>query len=186
MIEGGCGAPLPLEPPDAIWIAGERRREYLQRNIALEPHIVGAIHLAHASGADGREDFVGPESCAGRERHAQHSAKFSRSRSRIGSRSRRIRGLFRWAGFRLVTPRQWRLWKKNPHLGKWRHWPESRSGKLTSGLRPDYALLGKRARPSHRHGATDIVRYRCLVVGQFELTHYPPETSAMKPATKRW
>jgi hypothetical protein len=23
-------------------------------------------------------------------------------------------------------------------------------------------------------------------VGQFELTHYPPETSAMKPATKRW
>ena len=24
------------------------------------------------------------------------------------------------------------------------------------------------------------------VVGQFELTHYPPETSAMKPATKRW
>ena len=22
--------------------------------------------------------------------------------------------------------------------------------------------------------------------GQFALTHYPPETSAMKPATKRW
>ena len=27
---------------------------------------------------------------------------------------------------------------------------------------------------------------RGTVVGQFELTHYPPETSAMKPATKRW
>jgi hypothetical protein len=24
------------------------------------------------------------------------------------------------------------------------------------------------------------------IPGQFGLTHYPPETSAMKPATKRW
>jgi hypothetical protein len=29
MIEGGCGASLPPEQPDAIGIAGERRREYL-------------------------------------------------------------------------------------------------------------------------------------------------------------
>src|SRR6266496_4325084 len=28
--------------------------------------------------------------------------------------------------------------------------------------------------------------FACRVVGQCELTHYPPETSAMKPATKRW
>ena len=29
-------------------------------------------------------------------------------------------------------------------------------------------------------------RSRQALVGLFELPHYPPETSAMKPATKRW
>ena len=39
----------------------------------------GAIHLAHATRADGREDFVGAEFVAGLERHMTREVQFSRS-----------------------------------------------------------------------------------------------------------
>src|SRR5215207_3362163 len=40
----------------------------LQGHVAIEFGVARAIHLAHASGADGRDDLVGAESCSWGER----------------------------------------------------------------------------------------------------------------------
>ena len=75
-----------------VYLAGEAGAEALGGNldghVPPHPRIVGAIHFAHAPGADWSDDLIGPEFCAGGERHAQDSAKFSRSRSTIENGSR--------------------------------------------------------------------------------------------------
>lgn len=40
--------------------------ELLDRDDPFEPRVVGLVDLAHATGADRREDFVGAEFVAGR------------------------------------------------------------------------------------------------------------------------
>ncbi len=49
------------------------RRENLDRDRAIEPRVAGPVHLPHPPGADRREDLVGPEAEARRERHAVRS-----------------------------------------------------------------------------------------------------------------
>jgi len=46
--------------------------------------------------------------------------------------------------------------------------------------------LISRSVPEGAQQPQSLQSLRISVVGQFELTHYLPETSAMKPATKRW
>ena len=62
MIEGGQHFRFALEPCKSLGISGERVRQDLQRNVALQPGVARAIDLAHAAGADGADDFVGTES----------------------------------------------------------------------------------------------------------------------------
>jgi hypothetical protein len=45
----------------------EMRRQHLDRNIAMQPRILGAINLTHPTDRDQVEDRVTPESCAGVE-----------------------------------------------------------------------------------------------------------------------
>jgi hypothetical protein len=60
---------LAREPRQAIGVAGERVREDLQRDVAIERRIAGAVDLPHAAFADQRRDFVDAETVASRQRH---------------------------------------------------------------------------------------------------------------------
>ena len=52
---------LLLKAPQPFRIAGKRRRQNFDRNLAIQPRVSRAIHLTHAAGAGGRHDLVGPE-----------------------------------------------------------------------------------------------------------------------------
>jgi hypothetical protein len=53
---------FPLETGQAVWIRGEQLREHLQRDVAVQPRIARAIHLAHAARADKGCYLIGAES----------------------------------------------------------------------------------------------------------------------------
>ncbi len=70
MVERAGGPGLCFEAPDALRVCGARSRQRLDRDVAAQTRIVGAVHLAHASGADHVVDFVRAEPCSPRERFA--------------------------------------------------------------------------------------------------------------------
>ncbi len=51
MVERGQHSRLPLEASQSISVVGERLRQYLDRDIASEPGITGAVHLTHPAHA---------------------------------------------------------------------------------------------------------------------------------------
>ena len=60
---------LLCEAVESIGPGGDRRGQHLDGHVAAEPRIPRAEHLAHAPGADGRDDLVGAKACAGGYRH---------------------------------------------------------------------------------------------------------------------
>jgi hypothetical protein len=52
MIQAGQHACFPLEARQPIRIGGKRLRQYLDRDVAPEPGVTGAVHLAHSAHAD--------------------------------------------------------------------------------------------------------------------------------------
>ena len=56
---------LALEPGHAIRVGGQRVGQYLERHVAFEPGIAGAIHLAHAALPEHTEHVEGAEPRAG-------------------------------------------------------------------------------------------------------------------------
>ena len=70
VIERRGGVRFLDKPATAILVADAVRRQHLDRDLAVEPRIAGAIHLAHPTGADEREDLVRPECRARLEGHA--------------------------------------------------------------------------------------------------------------------
>ena len=71
MRERGDGLRLPLEPGQSIRIDRERFRQHLERHLTPKLCIVSAVDLAHAAGAEGRDDLVGADSAATRQAHRQ-------------------------------------------------------------------------------------------------------------------
>src|SRR5687767_5820763 len=64
MVQGGCCARLLLEPPQRI--NGRcLRRQNLQRNVAIQTGVAGAIDLTHTSRPERREDFIRPDANSG-------------------------------------------------------------------------------------------------------------------------
>jgi hypothetical protein len=57
VIQGGRRARLALEPQQMFFGGRQRRRQQLDRHVAAEFLIVRLIHLAHAAGAERRDDF---------------------------------------------------------------------------------------------------------------------------------
>jgi hypothetical protein len=56
-----------LEARKAVGISGEDGREDLERHVAIQLRIAGAIDLTHAARADERQDLICAETSAGRE-----------------------------------------------------------------------------------------------------------------------
>jgi hypothetical protein len=59
------GQRLPLEPLQPIRIAGERRRQHLDGDVAVQPRIVSAIDGAHATGAEQGDNLERADASAG-------------------------------------------------------------------------------------------------------------------------
>ena len=58
MIQRGEHLRFAAKPGHAVGIQRERRRQHLDRRVAIEPGVVGAIDLAHPARADGGDDLV--------------------------------------------------------------------------------------------------------------------------------
>ena len=58
MIERCEQSGFAFEARHAIGVRGERRRQDLQRDVALQLGVARAIHLAHPAGPEGAEDLV--------------------------------------------------------------------------------------------------------------------------------
>ena len=63
-IEGGEDLGLTLESREAVGVAGDVGRQHLQRDVAAELGVAGAIDLAHSASAQLGEDFVVAEGLA--------------------------------------------------------------------------------------------------------------------------
>jgi hypothetical protein len=74
VVQRGDGAGLALES------LGELLLQDLDGDDAIEAGIAGLVDVAHATGADGGENFVGSQSSPRRERHLDDSARFTRSK----------------------------------------------------------------------------------------------------------
>ena len=61
----GDGPRFTVEPFAELRTGGECGRQDLDGDGAIEPRVTGFEHLAHATGADRREDLVGAEAWAG-------------------------------------------------------------------------------------------------------------------------
>ena len=61
MIQGGEQLRFPREPGAAHRIGDGRCRQHLERDIAFQPRIVGAVDLTHPAGADDAGDVEGPD-----------------------------------------------------------------------------------------------------------------------------
>ena len=70
MIQSGEHVRLAREPRTPIGIGGEQCREELQRDVAIQLRVTGAIHLTHPAGPQQIDDLVGAEARPGREAHA--------------------------------------------------------------------------------------------------------------------
>ena len=79
MIERCQHARLPAEAREPIGVVGKGRRQGLDRDITTQAGIVGAIDLAHPTGAERRDDFVRSKATAsGQLCHAERRARLER------------------------------------------------------------------------------------------------------------
>ena len=69
MAERSCRPRLLLEAAQAIGVGREGAGQDLQRDLAADTKVFCAVDLAHASSAQGAEDFVGPENLPWMEGH---------------------------------------------------------------------------------------------------------------------
>ena len=69
MVEGAYGASLLLEAAPALGIARGFRADELDRRLAPQALIEGAVDLSHPPGPQEGEDFEGTNPCPGGEWH---------------------------------------------------------------------------------------------------------------------
>ena len=67
MIQRSQHLRFALEARQAIDVTRKGVGQHLNRDIAIQPRIARAIHLAHAAGADEADHFVRAETIAGRQ-----------------------------------------------------------------------------------------------------------------------
>ncbi len=73
VVEGGEHLRFAAEAREPIRIARDGRDQNLDGHVAIELRVAGAIDLAHAAGAEQRDDVIGAELRAGIERHWKNS-----------------------------------------------------------------------------------------------------------------
>jgi len=66
VVEGGEEMGLALEAGEAVGVPGDLGRKRLDRHIAPELRVLGAVDLSHPPGPEGSQDLVGAEAVARR------------------------------------------------------------------------------------------------------------------------
>jgi hypothetical protein len=77
VLERGQHLGFALKPRQAVGIRGEQIWQDLQRNVAIEPAVAGAIDLAHATRTDLGDNFIGAKTRPGSEPHGTDSTRTS-------------------------------------------------------------------------------------------------------------
>ena len=72
VVEAGDDAGFVFESRQAFRVRGHAGRQYLEGHVTTESVIPGPIHLAHAAGAERRDDVVSTESGAYRDGHRKN------------------------------------------------------------------------------------------------------------------
>ncbi len=71
MVEGRGGERFLLEAAEPLLVLRDALGKHLDRDLAAQPRVARPIHLAHAARAEGREDFVRAQPCAGCQGHRE-------------------------------------------------------------------------------------------------------------------
>src|SRR5207344_2330854 len=71
--QGGDALGFALETREPIRVARHARRQHLQGDEAVQAGVARLVDLAHAAGAQRRDDFIRTESIAGRHRALLYS-----------------------------------------------------------------------------------------------------------------
>jgi hypothetical protein len=69
VIERGQDLRFAIKALPPLHIVGDELRQDLDRDVALQSAVAGAIHLAHAAGADGAQNFEPADARPAFERH---------------------------------------------------------------------------------------------------------------------
>jgi serine/threonine protein kinase len=92
VLEGGDGPRLLLEPVEPLRARRTLTRDDLDRNVAPEPGVPGAVDLPHPSGPEGRDDLVRPQASPRCEAHGVGAARIVRPRyGDVSSRTSPVR-----------------------------------------------------------------------------------------------
>ena len=81
MVETGDGLGLAIEPLADLGADVSAPGDNLDRDRSIQPHIAGAIHLAHAALAQRLDDFVRTETRARRKDHRPRATRAAASRN---------------------------------------------------------------------------------------------------------
>ena len=79
MVQRRRRARLLLEPAQPVGVLRERRRQHLDRHLAVQPRVPRPIDLPHPARAERRQDLVGAHKSSGRKRHRVLSSLFDRA-----------------------------------------------------------------------------------------------------------
>src|SRR5207342_345298 len=71
MIERGQDLRLALEPRGALRVPGDQIGQDFDRDRSVQAGVAGLVNLAHAAGANCRDNFVGADTGAGGKRHGE-------------------------------------------------------------------------------------------------------------------
>src|SRR5215471_11854614 len=66
MIEGRCSSRFSLEALYLGFVFNKPRRQYLERNLAIELEVMSEVYVAHPAGADQRSDLIVRDPASGR------------------------------------------------------------------------------------------------------------------------
>ena len=85
VVEAGHGARLVLEARQAFGVRRHVGRQHLERDVATEAAVAGAVHFAHAARAERGDDLVFPESGSRGKCHGENLCYFATPCDRRGS-----------------------------------------------------------------------------------------------------
>src|SRR5215468_3440418 len=86
MIQGSGRLGLLLEALQPVGVLRERRRQHLDRDVALQTLVARPVDLTHPACAERRGDLVGPELRAGDESHFRFRTQYRVERMRLKPR----------------------------------------------------------------------------------------------------
>jgi hypothetical protein len=69
MVKRAGSTRLLFKAPQSIFINGEGRRNYFDRDVATQLRIARSVNLAHSSGTELGTDFITTEFCADAQTH---------------------------------------------------------------------------------------------------------------------